>query len=1283
MGSEENGVDGDHSDVPDASQVPIQVPEGSAGKSQGIVDEIQALKAKLFHLESQIRNGDAQTPQKPLPSISQETADFKRMEACLYRHRKEWAMKNSNLGDITMLLDPRPYYPEQAPATGPWSYHWDIYDQESYFRPDPFDPSHQCTSLEHDERPTPPDGYDRAIDYGHRRDRLRKHFEWEMDRLYLVEEVEARRRAKLEEEKAKQEKDQAPGTKNTSNSKGRRNGRTGSTDLSPGSPNGDVDEPKINRLEWSAFRRLTKEAPEDACIIDILVGDPVLDDAMSDFPLWFGSALRGQKVRKPQETRGFDSLPPGQAPMPERIRINSEILISILLKILGSDGNALVANEPIVFIRPFKALTYCQQAIRDWCMALERKYGSVSTAIQKPVAEEDTSQNSTSNPESLTDTTLEPSIDSQGTASSLRSPQVDDGNRDDPSDQVAHVEEKEKVEEELELEDDDNDYDDDDDDDDDMTKSPLALKHLQCLVSFLDSEISAKQKHLASSECRKVFFSDLWHLFRPGAEVIGHGGKQAYRVIKVSLAKHRVMPSWQARWYNNNKKQDTPFSITCVHIDFDGKSLGPVQTVFEFKRFEGEREITSLEVYPLRFHPVRRSDFTEAEWTEMESMPASERHRRKLIRRGAKFLEVAAIKHMYYAGPTLVLRDEVESPVVIDFETAFSVEDKEQQQWQPRVEMAVGNNNTSTEEEYEEDQTCHGACCQNDNVHDDSYVEEKQREQYIGALLPKDNAVDEQPSVAIIPRLLDELKSAPGGTSIITDDELVIMSYRVFGFVLRNRKWANLDLSYLTDIHPPQNEDKKETKPKPVTAFDQLVLEDGHKSMIVSLIAQHFRDKKITSEQGEQVDIVKGKGKGLILLLHGAPGVGKTSTAEGAAELFKKPLFQITCGDLGTTAKEVEKALETNFALANRWDCILLLDEADVFLAERTKEDFKRNGLVAVFLRVMEYYAGILFLTTNRVGDFDEAFTSRIHISLYYPELNQSKTVDVFKINMDMIEERFNRRGRRIDIDKMGIGNFAGQHFLEHPHARWNGRQVRNACQTALALAEFEAQGNSHQAILNPDAVIKLTVEHFQVVQNAYLEFTKYINELYGTSAARRAKEARRRALRMADDDDAGMGGVSDSDRRRAFAMASQAQHHRQFTPQQQYHYPQEQPAQPAGMHQKDQRYASPYLSGATSPRPAYPDPRSHLGVPSSQNWNIPTRSTPATFQMSTEEHQQQDTSPFAAQHQPSTVAHTPAFQHGIQEIYAAGGQQRTGVSPVTVGNPVLGQWSDSQSGAF
>ena len=60
------------------------------------------------------------------------------------------------------------------------------------------------------------------------------------------------------------------------------------------------------------------------------------------------------------------------------------------------------------------------------------------------------------------------------------------------------------------------------------------------------------------------------------------------------------------------------------------------------------------------------------------------------------------------------------------------------------------------------------------------------------------------------------------------------------------------------------------------------------------------------------------------------------------------------------------------------WGCVVLLDEADVFLEERTQTDLQRNALVSVFLRVLEYYEGILILTSNRVGIFDEAFMSRV-----------------------------------------------------------------------------------------------------------------------------------------------------------------------------------------------------------------------------------------------------------------------------------------------------------------
>jgi hypothetical protein len=65
------------------------------------------------------------------------------------------------------------------------------------------------------------------------------------------------------------------------------------------------------------------------------------------------------------------------------------------------------------------------------------------------------------------------------------------------------------------------------------------------------------------------------------------------------------------------------------------------------------------------------------------------------------------------------------------------------------------------------------------------------------------------------------------------------------------------------------------------------------------------------------------------------------------AQLLGKPLFPITCGDLGTTAEQVEGNLYEIFGKAEKWDCVLLLDEADVFLASRGKNDLKRNAVVS------------------------------------------------------------------------------------------------------------------------------------------------------------------------------------------------------------------------------------------------------------------------------------------------------------------------------------------------
>lgn len=76
--------------------------------------------------------------------------------------------------------------------------------------------------------------------------------------------------------------------------------------------------------------------------------------------------------------------------------------------------------------------------------------------------------------------------------------------------------------------------------------------------------------------------------------------------------------------------------------------------------------------------------------------------------------------------------------------------------------------------------------------------------------------------------------------------------------------------------------------------------------------------------------------------------MGKTSTAECVAANTGKPLFPITIGDVGgDSAQQVEQNLEKYFDFARKWNCVLLLDEADVFLSTRVAGNITQNSLVS------------------------------------------------------------------------------------------------------------------------------------------------------------------------------------------------------------------------------------------------------------------------------------------------------------------------------------------------
>jgi hypothetical protein len=173
-------------------------------------------------------------------------------------------------------------------------------------------------------------------------------------------------------------------------------------------------------------------------------------------------------------------------------------------------------------------------------------------------------------------------------------------------------------------------------------------------------------------------------------------------------------------------------------------------------------------------------------------------------------------------------------------------------------------------------------------------------------------------------------------------------------------------------------------------AWNHLVLEADTKRLIAALVRVTDNARTASGAGGIIADVISGKGGGLISVLHGPPGTGKTLTAESVAEHLRRPLYMVGFSELTTTPGKLESALRRILSLATAWDAVLLIDEADVFLEQRSLHELERNALVSVALRLLEYHRGVLFLTTNRITTFDEAFLSRFSIAIKYHELDQA-----------------------------------------------------------------------------------------------------------------------------------------------------------------------------------------------------------------------------------------------------------------------------------------------------
>ena len=189
------------------------------------------------------------------------------------------------------------------------------------------------------------------------------------------------------------------------------------------------------------------------------------------------------------------------------------------------------------------------------------------------------------------------------------------------------------------------------------------------------------------------------------------------------------------------------------------------------------------------------------------------------------------------------------------------------------------------------------------------------------------------------------------------------------------------------------------------------------------------------------------------MLLSGPPGTGKTLMAEAVADRTHRPLFYLQAEDLGINAAVLGANIKKVFEMATEWEAVILLDEADVFMAERHPQDIARNELVSIFLRELEYYRGIIFLTTNLYSTIDTAFRSRVSLHLLFNSLSPDARVVVWRKFLDRLPAAASAslKGKDGEADEVDVTD---EDLTELSAWQLNGREIKTAVKMTKSWCE-------------------------------------------------------------------------------------------------------------------------------------------------------------------------------------------------------------------------------------
>jgi len=186
--------------------------------------------------------------------------------------------------------------------------------------------------------------------------------------------------------------------------------------------------------------------------------------------------------------------------------------------------------------------------------------------------------------------------------------------------------------------------------------------------------------------------------------------------------------------------------------------------------------------------------------------------------------------------------------------------------------------------------------------------------------------------------------------------------------------------------------------PQPRHALDRLVLHSTVREDIAAALRSiEMREQLEAVWKLSEIHPQAGR---CILNFYGPPGTGKTRAALGIAWRLGKPLYQVDYSQiiskyLGDTAKHIAKA----FRDAAESDAVLFFDEADSLLSRRvamgescaTSINQNRNAL----MQELDRFGGVVVMTTNLFGNYDEAILRRIarHVEFALPSASMRERI--------------------------------------------------------------------------------------------------------------------------------------------------------------------------------------------------------------------------------------------------------------------------------------------------